>query len=472
MEDSTKTHAVLLSSPGLGHLTPVLELGKRLRTLNFKVTIFVVSSRTSAAESQLIESFMSLNLCEVILLPSPDISHIVDPEAAVFTRLAVVMRETRPAFSSAISALSFPPTVLIVDLFGSDNLEVADEFKIPKFVYIATHACFLALTLYLPVLHERVIGEYVDEKSALFIPGCKSLLPEYVVDPMLRRSDQQYLEYLNIGIKIPMADGILVNTWEELQPATLAALRDRKLWGDIIKVPIFPIGPMVTPASPIDSNKTEVFDWLEKQPIESVLYVSFGSGGLLSNEQMVELAYGLELSQQRFIWVVRPPAQKKSSDGSFFTVGNSSNANEGLASYLPEGFLDRTKNVGFIVWDWAPQVEILRHESVGGFLSHCGWNSTLESITNGVPLIAWPLYAEQRMNAALLAEELKVAVRPKTLPWKGIVGREEIKMVVETLLVEEEGHAMRGRVKELKSSGETAWNDNGSSAKALAQFMC
>ncbi|KAE8695915.1 Anthocyanidin 3-O-glucosyltransferase 5 [Hibiscus syriacus] len=320
-----KTVLIMSNSPGLGHLIPVQELGKRLLTLNFKVTIFVDSSQTSAAESQVIESFTSLNRCEVILLPPPDISHLVDHDAAVVTRLAVLMRETRPAFSSALSALSFAPTVLIVDLFGCEHMEVADEFKIQKLVYISSQAWFLALTLYLPILHESVKGEYVDEKNALFIPGCKPLLPEDVVDSI---------------------------------------------------------------------------------------------GGLLSNEQMRELALGLELSQQRFIWVVRPPAE--SNDGSFFTVGNSGNADEGVASYLPEG----------------------------------GWNSTLESIINGVALIAWPLYTEQRMNATLLAEEVRIAVRPKTSPWKGIVGREEIKMMVKVLMVDEEGHAMRGRVRELKSSGQ------------------
>ncbi|KAE8701238.1 UDP-glycosyltransferase 72E1 [Hibiscus syriacus] len=331
------------------------------------------------------------------------------------------MRETRPAFSSALSALSFAPTVLIVDLFGCEHMEVADEFKIQKLVYITMNAWFLALTLYLPILHESVKGEYVDEKNVLFIPGCKPLLPEDVVDPMLSRSDQQYWEYLNMAIKTRMADGILLNTWEELEPTTLAALRDHKLWGGISKVPVYPVGPLVPPTRPINSNKTELFDWLEKQPSESVLYISFGSGGLLSNEQMRELALGLELSQQKFIWVVRPPAE--SNDGSFFTTGNSSNDDEGVESYLPEGFLDRTKGVGFIISDWGPQVEILRHESVGGFLSHCGWNSILESIINGVPLIAWPLYAEQRMNATLLAEEVRIAVRPKTLPWKGNRGK-------------------------------------------------
>ncbi|KAE8703803.1 Anthocyanidin 3-O-glucosyltransferase 5 [Hibiscus syriacus] len=394
IEDSTKTHAVLLSSPGLGHLFPVLELGKCLRTLDFKVPIFVISSRTSATESQVIESFKSLNRCEVILLPPPDISHLVHPDAVVVTRLAVVMRETRPAFSSALSALSFPPTFLIVDLFGCEHMEVSDEFKIQKLVYIPSHAWFLALTLHLPILHESVKGEYVDEKNTLFIPGCKPLLPEDVVDPMLCRSYQQYLEYLNIAIKIPMADAILLNTWEELEPATLAALRDHKLWGGISKVPVYPVGPM------------------------------------LSNEKMIELALGLELSQQRFIWVIRPPAE--SNDDLCFTVRNSSHGDEGLASYLPEAFLERTKTVGFII-------------------------SELGS-------------TRQRMNATLLAEEVRIAVRLKS-PWKGIVGREEIKMMVKTLMVDEEGHAMRGRVKELTSSGERTRSDNGSSAQALAQLM-
>ncbi|XP_022740171.1 anthocyanidin 3-O-glucosyltransferase 5-like [Durio zibethinus] len=462
-----KPHAVILSSPGLGHLIPVLELGRHLVTAHdSKVTIFVVSSGTSAAESQVIESSMSLKLCEVIVLPPPNISDLVDADAAVFTRIAVLMREIRPAFSSAMSSLRFPPTVLIVDFFGNESLEIADEFKIPKFVYVPSHAWFLALTIYLPILHEAVNGEYVDEKEGLFIPGCRPVQPEEVVDPMLSRSDQQYLEYLSMAIKISKSDGILVNTWEELEPATLAALRDDKLWGRISKAPIYPVGPITKQTRPIDSNK-KLFEWLDKQPSESVLFVSFGSGGVLSKEQMRELAWGLELSQQRFIWVVRTPAVK-SGDGSFFTVGN---GNNDIPSYLPEGFLDRTNNVGLVISDWAPQVEILSHSAVGGFFSHCGWNSTLESIINEVPLIAWPLYAEQKMSATLLVEDLRIALRSKTLPSKGIVEREEIKMLVKRIMVDEEGHAIRARVKELKLSAKKAWNENGSS-KALAQVLC
>ncbi|KAK6288002.1 hypothetical protein POUND7_014181 [Theobroma cacao] len=468
---NAKAHAVLLSSPGLGHLIPVLELGKRLVTVNnFKVTIFVVSSLTAAAESQVLQSSMSPELCEVIRLPPANISDLVDADAAVVTRIAVLMREIRPALSSAISALKYPPTVLIVDLFGTESLGFADDFKIPKFVFIPSHAWFLALTIYLPRLDEVVKGEYVDEKEALFIPGCRPVQPEDVVDPMMCRSDQQYAEYVHMGMNILMADGILVSTWEELEPETLAALRDNKLLGRISKVPIYPIGPMIRPIGAVDhSSKKLLFDWLDKQPSVSVLFVSFGSGGMLSNEQMRELAWGLELSRQRFIWVVRTPAVK-SGDGSFFSVGSGS-SNDKL-SFLPEGFLGRTQNLGLVVSDWAPQVEILSHPSVGGFFSHCGWNSTLESIMNGVPMIAWPLYAEQKMNATMLAEGLRIAVRSKILPSKGIVGRGEIKMLVRKIMVDDEGRAMRARVKELKLSAERAWTRNGSSWKALAQAMC
>ncbi|XVF61980.1 hypothetical protein PTKIN_Ptkin08bG0179300 [Pterospermum kingtungense] len=471
MEDKkAKPHAVLLSSPGLGHLIPVLELGRRLvNAHNIKVTIFVVSSQASAAESQVIESFTNLKLCELIVLPPPNISDLVAADAAVVTRLAVLMREIRPAFSLAVSGLRTPPTILIVDFFGYESLEIGDDFKIPKFFYLSSHAWFLALTLYRPILDKVVKGEYVDEEEALFIPGCRPVRPEDVVDPMLLRSDQQYLEYVSTGINIGTADGVLLNTWEELEPETLAALRDDKLWGRISKVPIYPIGPITKPTEHNDDskNKLVLFDWLDQQLSESVLFISFGSGGTLSKEQMRELALGLELSQERFIWVVRTPALK-SNDGSFFTVGNGSND---IQSYLPEGFLDRTNNVGMIVSDWAPQIEILSHPAVGGFLSHCGWNSVLESIFNGVPLIAWPLYAEQKMNATLLDEELKIAVRSRTSPSKGIVGREEIKSMVKKIMADEEGLAMRDRVKKLKLSAENAWNEDGSSSKALAQVI-
>ncbi|KAH8503511.1 hypothetical protein H0E87_014695 [Populus deltoides] len=307
MENTTdsKPHLVLLASLGIGHLIPILELGKRLFTHhNFDITIFVVVSHSSAAESQVLQSAMTPKLCEIVELPPVNISRLVSPDAAVATQICVTMREIKPALRSAISALSFRPAALIVDLFGSQAMMVADEFEMPKYVYIPSNAWFLALTIYMPILDEAVHGEYLDQKEPLKIPGCKAVQPEDVVDPMLDRTDQQYLEYVRMGMEIPKCDGILLNIWEDLEPKTLEALRDEELLGQLCKVPVYPVGPLTRPLKPLDSRSGELFLWLDKQPSESVIYVSFGSGGTLSLEQMVELAWGLELSQQRFIWVL------------------------------------------------------------------------------------------------------------------------------------------------------------------------
>ncbi|KAF8405176.1 hypothetical protein HHK36_010076 [Tetracentron sinense] len=232
-------------------------------------------------------------------------------------------------------------------------------------------------------------------------------------------------------------DGFFLNTWEDLEPMTIRALREDPRLKRILNVPIYPIGPLTRSIGP-ERARSECLDWLNKQPTESVVYVSFGSGGTLSAEQLTELAYGLELSQQRFIWVARPPTRKDPS-GTFFTSGNGC---DDPSEYLPDGFLTRTRNVGLVVPNWAPQVEILSHGSMGGFMCHCGWNSALESITNGVPMIAWPLYSEQRMNAAMLTEDLGVAVRPEIMATKEVVvRREEVERMVRLVMEGKEGKA-------------------------------
>ncbi|XVF17838.1 hypothetical protein REPUB_Repub10bG0159200 [Reevesia pubescens] len=214
-----------------------------------------------------------------------------------------------------------------------------------------------------------------------------------------------------MGTNMAKTDGILINTWEDLEPSTIQALRDNNYLGRIVKVPIYPIGPLVRKDGKQVLDK-QVKNWLDKQPVESVIYVSFGSGGTLSAKQIIELAWGLEQSQQKFIWVVRPPSDN--ALGTYFTIGK--NNGDDTPDYVPEGFFTRTKDIGLVIPTWAPQAQILSHPSVGGFLSHCGWNSILESITNGVPMIACPLYAEQKMNAAMLTEDFGIAVRPKASP--------------------------------------------------------
>ncbi|CAN0919668.1 UDP-glycosyltransferase 72E1 [Linum grandiflorum] len=299
-------------------------------------------------------------------------------------------------------------------------------------------------------------------KKPLFVPGCKPIRFEDTLHAYLAYGDRVFDEAQRLGAGFALADGILLNTWESLEVQTLTALRSSKHLKNIVKAPVYPVGPLVRPSPLTGSAENKaVLEWLDEQPSESVIYVSFGSGGTLSRAQMAELAWGLELSGQRFIWVVRPPVDDDSSKAS-------SSDSDGPQRYLPEGFTSRTKERGMVVPMWAPQAEILAHESVGAFLSHCGWNSTLESITSGVPMVVWPLYAEQNLNAVLLTEELRVAVRPA---WNdgGVVKRGEIESLVRRVMEGEEGKAIRERVKEVMENGGSAlsWKLNGSSFRAL-----
>nr|POF19578.1 hydroquinone glucosyltransferase [Quercus suber] len=224
-----------------------------------------------------------------------------------------------------------------------------------------------------------------------------------------------------------LAEGIILNTFMDLEESAVKA----SLEEEAKNLSLYPIGPIIRTGSN-SSNQVEgsvCLRWLDNQPHGSVLFVCFGSAGTLSYEQINELALGLEL----------------------------------------KGFVERTKGQGLVVPFWAPQVQVLSHISMGGFLTHCGWNSILKSIMHGIPLITWPLFAKQRLNAVLLDEDLKVALRPKANE-KGLVDREEIAIVIKGLMVGVEGKKVKSHMKGLKIAAEKALSADGSSTKALAEF--
>lgn len=466
MDLQKPSHVVLLSSPGLGHLIPTIELAKRfLIHHNFKLTIIAITSQTSHAESQILKSATNPSLYTIIQIPSPNIPSDLHLNA----RLCVTMRHAIPSIKSAITILPVRPSAFIVDIFGTESLILAEELNIPKFVYVASNAWFLSLLLYSPILDKQIKTPYLEHNEPLKIPGCKPVRPVDLVDPMLDRNNLGYTEYLILANNLSKSDAVLVNTWDELQHRELKALNGDCELSSLLKIPVFAIGPLVRqPESKTGQAIESLMKWLDKQPKESVVYVSFGSGGTMSYEQMKEIALGLELSEQRFVWVVRAP-KGESADASFFTTG-SSELDE-IKKHLPEGFLERIKNVGLLVQEWAPQVAILKHPSIGCFISHCGWGSVLESLTNGVPLIAWPLYAEQRMNAAFLVEELGVAVKTTVSLAKNVVGREEIASLVKKIILEEQNgksNNVREKVREIKVSADKALCHGGSSYIALS----
>jgi hypothetical protein len=214
--------------------------------------------------------------------------------------------------------------------------------------------------------------------------------------------------------------------------------------------------------SQVEHQNHECLQWLGKQPISSVLYICFGTISMLSTQQMYELALGLEASGVRFLWVVRG-AQ---------VVPNGLSNDKSLGTFLPQGFLERTNSIGLMYSSQAPQLHCLAHPAIGGFMTQCGWNSAIESIAMGVPMITWPLeWAEQEMNAQFCVDVLDVAVpiHNKGIGSKKIVGKEEVERVIRLLM--EDGQVQRSKVKELSKILGMACAPGGSSRKALNIFV-
>jgi hypothetical protein len=184
--------------------------------------------------------------------------------------------------------------------------------------------------------------------------------------------------------------------------------------------------------------------------------------GRFSAEQTRHVARGLEMSGQRFLWVARrPPGGEE--DGQKPDAG-------GLGALLPEGFLACTKGKGLVVEAWAPQREVLAHGAVGGFVTHCSWNSVLEAIMGGVPMLAWPMYAEQRMNKVFLVEDLRLAVALEGYD-KEIVKDEEVAAKVKWLMESDGGRELRERTRAAMREAKEALSDSGGSSTALLELV-
>ncbi|KAF7145046.1 hypothetical protein RHSIM_Rhsim04G0104800 [Rhododendron simsii] len=176
-----------------------------------------------------------------------------------------------------------------------------------------------------------------------------------------------------------------------------------------------------------NSCKHRCLEWLDKQSPKSVLYVSFGTTTAMADEQIKELAHG---------------------------------------------YVERVKEFGMVVRDWAPQVDILEHPSTGGFMSHCGWNSCLESITMGVPLLAWPMHSDQPRNAFMVTNVLKVGLAVTTWEQREqIVTSSTICKVVKMLMASRKGEEIRRKVEEIGGAARQAVKEGGVSCLELDSFI-
>ncbi|KAF5821321.1 putative trans-zeatin O-beta-D-glucosyltransferase [Helianthus annuus] len=229
--------------------------------------------------------------------------------------------------------------------------------------------------------------------------------------------------------------------------------RNKKLWA---------LGPF----NPIDIKRTtkrekgyRCLQWLDKQEPNTVIFVSFGTTTSLTKEQIIEIAIGLEKSEQKFIWVLRE-ADKGDASNDYVTLE------------LPKGYEDRLKGRGLVVREWAPQLEILAHQATGGFMSHCGWNSCMESISMGVPIVAWPMHSDQPTNSVLITNILKVGVTVKDWKWRDqIVVAEDVENAVRAVMTTKEGAEMRMRAVEMGGGVRESVKEDGVSWLQLQSFI-
>ncbi|KAJ4981138.1 hypothetical protein NE237_031975 [Protea cynaroides] len=253
---------------------------------------------------------------------------------------------------------------LVIDLFCTSMIDVANELGIPSYLFFTSNAVFLSFMLHFPILDAQIHTNFKDLETELIVPGFINPVPPHVLPSGVSSKRRYgYTWYLYHGRRFKETKGINVNTFAELEPQAVSFLSCN---GGI--PPVYPVDPLLDLQgqmhSRLDQTKFEsVKRWLDNQPPSSVVWLCFGSFGSFGR------------SGHPILWSLRQPSRGFSSPTDYVNHEEA----------LPEGFLDRTAERG-LVCGWVPQVEVLAHPAIGGFVSHCGWNSTLESIWFCVPI--------------------------------------------------------------------------------------
>ncbi|BAT80465.1 hypothetical protein VIGAN_03005000 [Vigna angularis var. angularis] len=386
---------VFIPGPGVGHLVSTIQFANLLleRHHHIWITLLVIKLPSDTTTAAYTHSLNSHRLQLVNLPETPS-----DAQAIPITLIEL----QKPNVKEAVSNLSPTPPLaaFVVDMFCTSMIDVAKEFHVPSLVFFTSGLAFLGLILHLHTLKEEENAEFTEPDAEWVIPSFAKPVPiRNFPSVVLWKEWEEFFVAFGRGLK--KADGFVVNSFEELESHAAHSFLD----GPQL---IFAVGPILNPKPKLHpdapADNADIFDWLDNQPPSSVVFMCFGSMGSFGEDQVREIARALENSGARFLWSLRKPPPK----GSRF-IPPSDYAPSELPSILPAGFLDRTAGIGKVI-GWAPQAQILAHRATGGFVSHCGWNSTLESIHFGVPIATWPLYAEQQTNAFLLVRELEIAL--------------------------------------------------------------
>ncbi|GLJ06382.1 hypothetical protein SUGI_0037730 [Cryptomeria japonica] len=474
-----KRHVVMFPFMAQGHIIPFLQLSYLLAArTRFTITIVStplnVQALTPTIQSaRQKDSFLDIRLAE---LPFSSADHGLPPRTEntdslalpQFLNLMEATEKLQPHFENLIRRMcaedGCAPLCIISDMFLGWTLDVADMFAIPRICFLT---CGVYGTLIFYSLWNHLPHTKTDSEEFTLPDLPHVLLHRSQLSPTIKRASRTDRMSLFQSRQIPhnmRSWGIVCNSFDQLEHDHLEHLRKstgRPVWavGPVLPAELLSstrshaVCDQLLKGKEADSDAISCLRWLDSQNVSSVLYISFGSQSTISASNMKELALGLESSGQPFIWVVRPP------------LGLSLTA-EFSSEFLPQGFEERikAKNQGLIIKKWAPQRVILSHPSTGGFVSHCGWNSTMESLSQGVPIIGWPMAAEQFFNSKLLEEEVGVCVE-MCRGSEGELTKEKVERTVKMLMTEEKGGGIRERAVAMRDAARKAVRDSGDGTK-------
>ncbi|EEF48855.1 UDP-glycosyltransferase 92A1 [Ricinus communis] len=460
-----------------GHIIPFLALAFHIeQTKKYKITFVNTPLNIKKLKSSLPPN-SSIRLLEI---PFDSCDHGLPPntentDVLSYPRIIQLLHAStslEPAFKKLILDITNeqegePPLCIIADIFFGWTATVAKELGVFHAIFSGAGGFGLAVyySVWSSLPHRNAKSDEFELQD--FQEVSKLHLTQLPLSILEADGTDSWSVFQRKNLSAWFdSNGILFNTVQEFDHVGLSYFR-RKLGR-----PAWAVGPVLLSMENRNRGGKEAGispdlckEWLDNKPVSSVLYVSFGSHNTISPSQMMQLALGLEASGRNFIWVVRPP------------IGFDINSEFRVKEWLPEGFEERIKESGkgLLVHKWASQVEILSHKSTCAFLSHCGWNSVLESLNNGVPLIGWAMAGEQFFNVKFLEEELGVCVevaRGKTCE----VRYEDIKDKIELVMSETgKGEEIKRKALEVKEMIKNAMKEEngikGSSLKALEDFF-
>nr|UHH90541.1 UDP-glycosyltransferase [Nicotiana benthamiana] len=444
---------IMVPFPAQGHLNQLLQLSCLISS--YGLPVYYVGSATHNRQAKIRAN--ALNPSDIAKihfhdLPTPEFAS-PEPDFNSSSKFpahlqpswdaCMLLREPIASFFRDISSIS-RRVVVVHDSLMSYNVQDVSSFNnVESYVF----NCISVFTLYCLISITKGMSIQLEEELLKKLPSLEGIMTDEVRE--FGASQKPYME---------IRSGDIHNTSKVIEGkfvdllAQVTSEQNKKQWA---------IGPILPTKLDHISNRNNIcLEWLNKQPPRSVLYVSFGTTTSFSYREIKELAMGLEQSKQKFIWVLRDADR-----GDIFT-------GEDRKVELPEGFEERVKEVGLVVRDWAPQPEILAHSSTGGFMSHCGWNSCIESVTMGVPIAAWPMHSDQPKNGFLVTEILKIGMLVRE--WgkrEELVTASTIENVVRKLMASEEGDVIRKRAEELGEAVRRSTEKGGASRKELDSFI-